>query len=293
MATTQLIDGKAISEQVLSEITNEVQALKAEKNIVPGLATVLVGQRKDSQTYVRMKQRAAARCGFFTVDVHLEDDVTEEKLLEEVDALNQRADVHGILVQLPLPKHINEAKVLKRVLVRKDVDGFSAENMGNIALLGGAPKAVPCTPAGVIELLKRTGVQIQGKKAVVLGRSNIVGLPVSLLLMRLDATVTIVHSRTQNIDAEVRNADIVIAAIGKPEFVRGSWLKPGCTVIDVGINFIEDKTKASGHRMVGDVCFEEAKGIASYLTPVPGGVGPMTIAMLMKNTLNLARLEEN
>ena len=285
-----LIDGKAIAAQYTREIAEGSAELKEKHGVVPGLAVVLVGERKDSQTYVRMKKKAAKEVGFFSVDVDLPDTVTEERLLEVVRELNERDDVHAILVQLPLPKHIDEAKVLASIKVEKDVDGFSAENMGNLALRGGAPPlAVPCTPAGCIVLLQRSGVDMRGKHAVVLGRSNIVGLPAALLLLSCDATVTIAHSKTPDIAAEVRRADIVIAAVGKPEMVRGSWIKPGAVVIDVGINSVPDASKPAGYRLVGDVCFDEAVQVASQITPVPGGVGPMTIAMLMKNTLNLAR----
>ena len=251
---------------------------------------VLVGNRPDSATYVRMKKKAAAEIGFLNVDVQLDADVTQERLLEVVDELNSRADVHAILVQLPLPEQIDEAAVLKRILVEKDVDGFSAENIGNLCLKGGQqPLALPCTPAGCIELLKRSDVEVSGKDAVVLGRSNIVGMPVGALLQSMNATVTTCHSRTADIPAHLKNADIVVAAIGKAEFVKGEWLKPGCVVIDVGINDKVDPTKKRGYRMVGDCDFESCAKVAAAITPVPGGVGPMTIAMLMKNTVNLAR----
>ena len=287
---TKLIDGKAIAAEVRAEIKMYTAELKAEHGVTPGLAVILVGSRKDSQSYVRNKKKAADEVGFHAVDVTLPDTISQEELLAEVEKLNTDDKVHAILVQLPLPPHIDEALVLSKIRVDKDADGFSAENVGNLCLRGGAPPlAVPCTPAGCIELIQRSNVQVAGKTAVVLGRSNIVGMPVSQILQSMDATVSVCHSRTRDMVSHVKNADIVVAAIGKPEFVRGAWLKPGCVVIDVGINAIDDATKKLGHRLVGDVNFQEAQGVASQITPVPGGVGPMTIAMLMKNTLNLAR----
>mmetsp|Transcript_82714 Transcript_82714/g.162240 ORF Transcript_82714/g.162240 Transcript_82714/m.162240 type:complete len:464 (+) Transcript_82714:52-1443(+) len=287
---TELIDGKAIAADVRSEVKEHAQALEREHGVRPGLAVILVGTRKDSQSYVRNKKKAASEVNFHTVDVDLPETVSQKDLLKEVEKLNNDPKVHAILVQLPLPKHIDEATVLKAIRVDKDADGFSAVNIGNLCLKGGdPPMAVPCTPAGCIELIQRSGVEVSGKRAVVIGRSNIVGMPVSQLLQSMDATVTVCHSRTKDMASYIKEADIVVAAIGKAEFVRGEWLKPGCTVIDVGINPVEDATKKLGHRLVGDVNFAEAKGVAAKITPVPGGVGPMTIAMLLKNTLNLAR----
>lgn len=287
---TKKIDGKAISEQVRAEIKILTQDLQKEHGIVPGLAVILVGSRKDSQSYVRNKKKAAAEVNFYTVDVDLEETVTQERVLSEVEKLNNDPKVHAILVQLPLPKHIDEPTVLKAIRVEKDADGFSALNIGNMCLKGGDPPlAVPCTPAGCVELLQRSEVKVSGKNAVVIGRSNIVGMPISHLLQSMDATVTVCHSRTKDIEAWVRNADIVVAAIGKANYVKGDWLKPGCVVIDVGINAVDDTTKKLGYRLVGDVDFAAAQGKASLITPVPGGVGPMTIAMLLKNSLNLAR----
>lgn len=286
----KLIDGKAIAQQIRNEVLDSAAELQQTHGVRPGLAVVLVGDRKDSQTYVRAKKKAAEEVGFLSVDITLDESISEAELLGEIQKLNLREDIHGILVQLPLPKHISESKVLSSILVSKDVDGFSAENIGNLAIKGGSPPlAVPCTPAGCLMLLQRSGVELAGKHAVVLGRSNIVGMPAALLLLSCDCTVTIVHSRTKNIEDEIRRADVLVAAVGKPEMVRGSWLKPGCVVIDVGINAVEDSSKKTGYRLVGDVCFDEAVSVASQITPVPGGVGPMTIAMLMRNTLNLAR----
>ena len=273
----------------MAGIAKEVQQLKEEKGLVPGIAVMLVGDRKDSQTYVRFKKRGAEACGFLSLIVNLPEESTLEKILEEIQTLNERTDIHAILVQLPLPKHIEEEKVLRAVRVDKDVDGFSPENIGGLAMSGGNPLAIPCTPSGIVELLKRTNVPLAGKRAIVLGRSNIVGLPISLLLMRLDTTVTIAHSKTVDLPDRIKESDIIVSAMGKPMFVKGEWLKPGCIVIDVGINAYDDATKKLGYRLVGDVDFQSAKKVAAYLTPVPGGVGPMTIAMLMRNTLNLAK----
>jgi len=286
----ELIDGKVISAQVRSDVKTATEQLVAETGVRPGLAVILVGERKDSQSYVRNKKKAAAEVDFHTVDVDLPETVSQQDLLAEVEKLNADPKVHGILVQLPLPSHIDEPTILKAITVEKDADGFSAMNIGNLCLKGGDPPlAIPCTPAGCIEMLQRSKVEISGKRAVVIGRSNIVGMPVAALLQSCDATVTVCHSRTKNMEELVRDADIVIAAIGKAFFVKGSWLKPGCVVIDVGINAVDDASKKLGYRLVGDVDFDEAKKVASRITPVPGGVGPMTIAMLLKNTLNLAR----
>jgi len=286
----KLISGKKVADQIKEEVKAGVAKLKREHGITPGLAVVLVGNRTDSSTYVRMKKQVAEAVGFHNVDKHFPDTVSERELIDCVRELNADPNVHAILVQLPLPGHIDEHKVVSTVAVTKDVDGFSAENIGNLCLRGGKPPlAVPCTPAGCVELIQRSGIDPSGKEAVVLGRSNIVGMPVAALLQSMDATVTVCHSRTKDIPAHVKRADIVIAAIGKPEFVKGEWLKPGCVVIDVGINSKNDPTAKRGYRLVGDVDFESARQVAGHITPVPGGVGPMTIVMLMKNTLNLAR----
>mmetsp|Transcript_103158 Transcript_103158/g.204936 ORF Transcript_103158/g.204936 Transcript_103158/m.204936 type:complete len:354 (-) Transcript_103158:98-1159(-) len=286
----KLIDGKKLSADVKKEVKDAVEELRSQHGVTPGLAVVLVGSRKDSQSYVRNKKKSAEEVGFHSVDVTLPEEVTEDVLMAEVAKLNEDPAVHAILVQLPLPSHINEAKVLASIKVEKDVDGFSSVNIGNLCLKGGSPPlAIPCTPAGCIEMLQRSGVVVSGADAVVLGRSNIVGMPVAALLQSMNATVTVCHSRTKRLKEKVQQADIVVAALGKTEMVRGDWLKPGCVVIDVGINAVEDSTKKAGHRLVGDVCFAEAKHVASMITPVPGGVGPMTIAMLLKNTVQLAR----
>ena len=260
--------------------------MKEAYDVVPGLAAVLVGERKDSQTYVRMKKKACAEVGIKSIGVDLPADVSQEELINVVRDLNASPEVDGILVQLPLPDHIDEEAVLAEIDITKDVDGFHPINIGRLSMKGRHPLFVPCTPRGVIELLDRTGIEIEGKNAVILGRSNIVGLPVSMLLLHRNATITICHSRTQNIPEVTRRADILVAAIGRAEMVRGDWIKPGAAVIDVGVNAVDDPTKKKGYRLVGDVNFEEAKEVAGYITPVPGGVGPMTIAMLLKNTLD-------
>jgi len=285
-----IIDGKAVAKQIRIEVREGVEALKEKHGVVPGLAVVLVGNRTDSATYVRMKKRAATEVGFYSIDRQFDESVTQQQLLDTVRELNADPQVHAILVQLPLPRHVDEAAVLEAIDVKKDVDGFSASNIGNMCLRGGRPPlAVPCTPAGCVELLQRSEVEVSGKEVVVVGRSNIVGMPVAHLLMSMDATVTTCHSRTKDLPGHVRRADIVIAAAGSAEMIHGSWLKPGATVIDVGVNSKPSSTDPRGYVLCGDVEFESAKQVAGKITPVPGGVGPMTIAMLMKNTLNLAR----
>ncbi|XP_074583408.1 bifunctional protein FolD 2 [Curcuma longa] len=287
MAT--IIDGKAIAQTIRKEIADEVRSLSQNYNKVPGLAVVIVGTRKDSQSYVSMKRKACAEVGIQSVDVDLPEQISEEEVIAKVHELNENPDVHGILVQLPLPKHINEEKVLSEISIGKDVDGFHPLNIGKLAMKGREPLFQPCTPKGCLELLARSGISIKGKKAVVVGRSNIVGLPVSLLLLKADATVTIVHSQTSNPESIIREADIVIAAAGQAKMIKGGWLKSGAAVIDVGTNAVDDPTRKSGYRLVGDVDFEEANKVAGWLTPVPGGVGPMTVAMLLKNTLDGAK----
>ncbi|KAE8770493.1 5,10-methylene-tetrahydrofolate dehydrogenase/5,10-methenyl-tetrahydrofolate cyclohydrolase [Hordeum vulgare] len=285
----QIIDGKAIAAEIRREIAAEVAALSSAHSIVPGLAVVIVGSRKDSQTYVQMKRKACAEVGIRSFDVDLPEDISEAALVAEVHRLNADPAVHGILVQLPLPKHINEEIILNQISIEKDVDGFHPLNIGKLAMKGRNPLFLPCTPKGCMELLSRSGVTVKGKHAVVVGRSNIVGLPVSLLLLKADATVSIVHSRTPNPETIVCQADIVIAAAGQAMMIKGDWIKPGAAVIDVGTNSIDDPTRKSGYRLVGDVDFAEASKVAGHLTPVPGGVGPMTVAMLLKNTVDGAQ----
>ena len=287
--TATIIDGNAIAETIRREIKAEVEAMRAEIGKVPGLATVLVGERKDSQTYVRMKKKACAEAGIASLSHDLPAQISQAELLQVLRELNANPEVHGILVQLPLPDHLNDEEILGAVSLEKDVDGFHPINIGRLSMKRRDPLFVPCTPKGCIELLDRSGVAIEGKRAVVLGRSNIVGLPVAMLLLHRNATLTICHSRTQNLPAVVREADILIAAVGRPEMVRGDWLKPGVVVIDVGVNAVDDPSRQRGYRLVGDVAFHEAKEVASAITPVPGGVGPMTIAMLLRNTTDSAK----
>jgi 5,10-methylene-tetrahydrofolate dehydrogenase/methenyl tetrahydrofolate cyclohydrolase len=282
----QLIDGQAIAATIRQEIKQEVQAMRAAGRDAPGLATVLVGARKDSQTYVRMKKKACEEVGITSFGHDLPGDISQEDLLAVVRELNANPKVHGILVQLPLPDHIDDEEILGAVSLEKDVDGFHPLNIGRLSMKRRDPLFVPCTPKGCIELLDRSGIEIAGKRAVVLGRSNIVGLPVAMLLLHRNATVTICHSRTRDLPEVVRSAEILIAAVGRAEMVRGDWVAPGAVVIDVGVNAVEDASAARGYRLVGDVAFAEVSELASAITPVPGGVGPMTIAMLLRNTLD-------
>jgi 5,10-methylene-tetrahydrofolate dehydrogenase/methenyl tetrahydrofolate cyclohydrolase len=252
---------------------------------------VLVGDRPDSAAYVASKGKACLELGMGSISEHLPANATQEQVETLVRKLNADKKVNAILVQLPMPAQIDEERVLSLISIEKDVDGFSPLNIGRLAQKGRNPLFVPCTPYGCIYLLEQVGVKIEGANAVVLGRSNIVGMPAALLLISRNATVTVCHSRTRDMAAIVRQADILIAAIGKTEMVRGDWIKPGAAVIDVGINSVPDATKKSGHRLVGDVNFAEAKEVAGFITPVPGGVGPMTIAMLMRSTLHASEIQ--
>ncbi|XP_008223146.2 PREDICTED: bifunctional protein FolD 2-like, partial [Prunus mume] len=280
------------SMTIRNEIAEEVRHLSQKYGKVPGLAVVIVGNRKDSQGYVSMKRKACAEVAIKSLDIDLPEDVSQDDLIAEVHELNANPDVHGILVQLPLPKHINEEKVLSEISIEKDVDVFHPLNIGKLAMKGREPLFLPCTPKGCLELLSRSGISIKGKKAVMVGRSNIVGLPVSLLLLKADATVTLVHSHSHDPESIIREADIIIAAAGQAMMIKGSWIKPGAAVIDVGTNAIDDSSRKSGYRLVGDVDFQEACKVAGWVTPVPGGVGLMTVAMLLKikNTVDGAKL---
>jgi len=345
--TAKLIDGTAIAAQIRAETAEAVAKLKEEHGLAPGLATVLVGENPASKAYVGSKQRACQELGMVSIGRKLLETASQEEVETVVKELNADPNVHGILVQLPLPSHLDEEKILGAVSLEKDVDGFHPVNIGRLSMKGREPLFVPCTPAGCIELLLRSGVEISGKEAVVLGRSNIVGLPVSMLLLHRNATITICHSRTKDLAATCRRADILIAAVGRAEMVKGDWVKPGAAVIDVGINQVwvahpadkeytcavtgetfvahrKDESEKGGRRMMGvycpdcdqawlkdqqppdccaacgpdcehvdlyrkyrltgDVDYDQVNEVAGYLTPVPGGVGPMTIAMLMHNT---------
>lgn len=282
-----IIDGKAIAAQVRGEVAEKVSALKA-KGITPCLAVILVGENPASVSYVTGKQKALAEVGMADRSLHLPESTTEEELLKIIDDLNKDTTVHGILVQLPLPEHINEEKVILAIDPEKDVDGFHPMNVGNLVI--GKKAFLPCTPHGIIVLLEKMGIETRGKHAVVIGRSNIVGKPVSLLLARKETncTVTICHTGTKNMAEMTRQADILIAATGRPHTVTKDMVKPGAVVIDVGVNRIPDDTKKSGFRLTGDCDYADLLETASFITPVPGGVGPMTIAMLMFNTLESA-----
>lgn len=294
------IDGKQIAADIRACIKQDLETNNSSDDALPGLATLLVGSRRDSQTYVNMKKKACVETGLASFGYQFNSDVSEEEIVAKIQELNGSDKIHGILVQLPLPKTLNETRVLESIAPEKDVDGLHPINVahlarththsGNVRLnwedLSSIPFPIACTPQGCIELLDKSGVEISGKRAVVIGRSNLVGIPVSLLLMHRDATVTIVHSKTVDPASVVKEADIVIAAVGKAGIVKKEWLKPDCVVIDVGINSVDDALTKKGYRLVGDVDYDGAKEVASKITPVPGGVGPMTIAMLLRNTVN-------
>jgi len=282
----RIIDGKQLSAQVLQEVASDVAALKAELGVTPGLAVVLVGEDPASQVYVRNKVRHAGEAGIRSIEHRLSADISQTTLNELVENLNNDPDVHGILVQLPLPDHLDEAEIIAAIAPEKDVDGFHPLNVG--ALAAAQPGLTPCTPLGCMIMLQQVHEDLSGKNAVVIGRSNIVGKPMAALLLQASCTVTIAHSRTRDIEAVCREADILVAAVGRPEMVKADWVKPGATVIDVGINAIERDGK---RKLVGDVDFAEVEPVAGAITPVPGGVGPMTIACLMKNTVTAARMQ--
>lgn len=290
--TAQIIDGSAVAQEIRAKVTQEVAARVAAGKTVPGLATVLVGENTASQAYVRSKHKACQEAGIRSFGYTLPANATQSEVETLVQTLNDDPQVHGILVQLPLPDGLDEEKVLSRIRIEKDVDGFHPLNIGRLAQKGREPLFIPCTPAGVMVLLEKVLPNLEGLNAVVLGRSNIVGMPVALLLVRANATVTICHSRTKDLADVVRQADILVAAVGRAEMVKGSWIKPGAVVIDVGMNRVEDATRPRGYRLTGDVDYEEAKEVAGAITPVPGGVGPMTIAMLLQNTLCAAQLSD-
>lgn len=278
--SAQLIEGKKISDSIREEIKLEAERLKGE-GVTPGLVVILVGEDPASQVYVRNKAKACEQLGYYSEVVRLPAETSQQELLGLIDGYNRDSKVNGILVQLPLPKHIEEKAIIDAIAVEKDVDGFHPESVGNLMI--GDDTLLPCTPAGVIELLKRTGNNPSGKHAVVIGRSNIVGKPVAMLLLREHATVTICHSRTPNLPEIARQADILVAAVGVPKLVKKEWVKPGAVVIDVGVNRLPDG------KLCGDVDFDDVLDTAGWITPVPGGVGPMTITMLMANTLKAAK----
>lgn len=278
---TQIIDGKAIARKLRDEITAEVANLET-LGVLPGLAVVLVGDNPASKVYVSMKEKACRDVGIFSDEHTLPADTSEGELLALINRLNNDERIHGILVQLPLPKHINEARVLEAIAPHKDVDGFHPFNVGR--LVTGKPVFRPCTPYGIMVMLQETGIDLTGKEVVVVGRSNIVGKPVAFMCLQQHATVTVCHTRTIDLPEKIAKADVLIAAVGRPEVIRGEWIKPGAVVIDVGVNRVGEK------KLVGDVEFEAAAQRASHITPVPGGVGPMTITMLLQNTLQAAKM---
>lgn len=276
-----LINGRSIANKIKDELKNII----IKNKINPGLGIILVGERPDSQVYVRMKKKACEKIGITNFDVHLDSKISQNEVIKEINKMNENPDIHGILVQLPLPKHINEREVLNCVSLKKDVDGFHSTNIGKLALNELNEIQPPCTPDGCIELLKRYNIEIEGKHAVIVGRSNIVGMPLSLLLLHNNATVSICHSRTQNLKEITKTADILITAFGIPEKITEDYVKEDCVILDVGINQVKDDTKKKGYRLVGDCDFNNLKEKVKGITPVPGGVGPMTIAMLLKHTV--------
>lgn len=279
-----LLNGKELAQKLQQEMTQEVTELK-EKGLQPGLAVILVGEDAASQVYVRNKERAANNIGMYSVVYRLPETTSEADLIAKIEELNQDDKVHGILVQLPLPKHINEDLVLDTIDPAKDVDGFHPMNLGN--LFAGKPTMIPCTPAGIMELIKLSGIDLAGKNAVIIGRSNIVGKPMAHLLLQANATVTICHSKTKDLPKVAKQADVLVVAIGRANFVTADFVKEGAVVIDVGINRDEN------NKLTGDVKFDEVASLTSYITPVPGGVGPMTITMLMRQTIDAAKRKEN
>ncbi|GAP22850.1 bifunctional methylenetetrahydrofolate dehydrogenase/methenyltetrahydrofolate cyclohydrolase FolD [Leptolinea tardivitalis] len=285
-----IISGTEIAKQIRADVAKEVAERVQAGKPKPGLATVLVGDDPASHDYVRSKQKACAEVGINSFGYELPASTSQQELESLVKKLNDDPQVNGILVQLPLPKGFDEESVLSSIRLEKDVDGFHPINIGRLAQKGREPLFVPCTPAGCMFMLEKYLPKIEGKNAVVLGRSNIVGMPVALLLIRANATVTICHSKSSDLPGIIRQADILVTAVGRPEMVRGDWIKPGAVIIDVGINHVDDPSRPKGYRVVGDVNFKEAVEVAGAITPVPGGVGPMTIAMLLKSTLTASKM---
>lgn len=285
----KIIDGRPVAQRIQGEIKRAVEELRAKSGAAPGLGVVLVGDDPASAMYVRMKRRACERAGLHSAARILPASLTQAEVENAVRSFNADPNIHGILVQLPLPDHIDEEATLNEISLAKDVDGIHPMNLGRLGMRGREPTFTPATPTGVMRLIAETGEAIEGKRAVVIGRSNIVGLPAALMLANANATVTICHSRTRDLPGTVRGADIVVAAIGRAEYVKGDWIQPGAIVIDVGSNSAPDPDSEKGYRYVGDVEFESARAIAGYITKVPGGVGPMTITMLLSNTLKAAR----
>lgn len=282
------IDGKGLADSIKSELKANIDVMKNNYDIVPGLAVVLVGTRPDSITYVRMKRQTAQEIGIHFVLKEFSDSVSQEELIREVYKLNNSPEIHGLIVQLPLPSHIDEQIILGAVSLEKDVDGLHPLNIGTLCMRGREPKFIPCTPKGCMTILNSLGINLCGKHVVVIGASNIVGIPMAMLCLKQDATITICHIKTKNIIKKVRRGDVVIVAVGNPMMVKKDWIKKGAVVIDVGINNLPDSTRTSGYRLVGDVDYQAVKEVASKITPVPGGVGPMTVISLLENTYNSA-----
>ena len=292
--SAKLIKGAEVAKQIREELAQEVKSIKEKYGVEPGLVTILVGENPASQSYVRAKQKAAHELGFYSVQDNQPADISEDNLLALIDKYNKDPKIDGILVQLPLPKHINENKVLYAIDPGKDVDAFHPFNVGKLMI--GQPDYLPCTPAGIQELLIRSGTETSGEEVVVVGRSNIVGKPIAVMMMQkgkgANATVTVCHTRTKDVQFHTKRADILIVAAGVTEYVKGDWIKPGAVVIDVGVNEV-GQTPDGKRILKGDVAFDEAKEVASAITPVPGGVGPMTITMLMKNTVRACKVHHN
>ncbi len=288
--TAKIIDGEAVASKIREKVKADVEEMEKTHGFAPGLATVLVGENPASQQYVRMKQNRSKKVGIVSFGHTLPAETGQDEVERLVRDLGADPKVHGILVQLPLPDHIDEEAVLNAIPLHKDVDGFHPVNIGRLAMKGRQPLFIPCTPAGVIRLLEEAGAEFDGAEAVVLGRSNIVGMPAAMLLIHRNATVTVCHSRTKDLPGVCRRADILVAAVGRPQMVKADWVKPGAFVIDVGSNRIDDPESEKGYRWVGDVDFDSVKDVAGAITPSPGGVGPMTIAGLLYNTLRAAKL---
>ena len=288
--TAKIIDGEAVASKIREQVKADVEEIVKTHGFPPGLATVLVGDNPASRQYVRMKQNRCKKVGIVSFGHTLSAETGQDEVEKLVRELGEDPKVHGILVQLPLPNHLDEEAVLNTIPLHKDIDGFHPVNIGRLAMKGRKPLFIPCTPAGVIRLLEEAGAEFDGAEAVVLGRSNIVGMPVAMLLIHRNATVTVCHSRTKDLPGVCRRADILVAAVGRPQMVKADWVKPGAYVIDVGSNRVDDPESERGYRWVGDVDFDEVKEVAGAITPSPGGVGPMTIAGLLQNTLRAAEL---
>lgn len=287
----KIINGKNMANEIKEELKSKILVMKTEHNVVPTLAVVLVGCRADSSTYVRMKRQAASEIGMNFILKEFDTSISQNDLIQEVRMLNNDTNVNGLIVQLPLPSHINENMILNEVSYEKDIDGFHPLNIGNLCMKDRNPMFIPCTPKGCMTILERIGVKLDGKHVVVIGRSNIVGIPVAMLCLHKNATITICHSHTKNIEDVVRNGDIVIAAVGRPMMVKKEWLKEGCIVLDVGINSIE--VEGGKKKLVGDVDTEDVKEVVARITPVPCGIGPMTVISLLENTYNAALVQLN